>query len=136
MIKKCLRLFAAALVFTMPAIAIGGDCSQLAVTTTNNGDTSNVAFDVTGSAPLSFHAIVIGDTTGDTTFNLGGTTLTLGLVPPFFALPLGVSDANGDLSVDFDVPTGLGAWNGQSLGIEFVPPSLGFCTSNVASFSL
>ena len=69
--------------------------------------------------------------------NLAGTTLSLGIVPPFLVFPLGLSDMNGDLSTSFDLPSGIdGAFLGQSLGIEFAPPMIGFCTSNVATFML
>lgn len=137
MLRKLSQVLGAALLCALPANAVGGNCSSLAITTADNGDgTTHVAFDVTGSAANSIHLILIGDTVGDVTFDLAGTTLTLGLLPPFFGVPLGLSDAAGDLSVGFDIPAGLGDWNGQSIGVEFSTAGFGFCTSNVASFSI
>ena len=112
------------------------DCSQLAAAVTDNGVTQRVSFDVTGSLPHSLQALVVGQTLGQTTFNLPSATLTLGLAQPFFVVAIGVSDASGDASRSFVRPKGIAMdFNAQSVGVQFVP-ALSFCTSNVASFSL
>ena len=116
--------------------AVAQDCSQLNAAGANNGATQTLTFDVTGSSPLSFQALVFGQTPGQTTITLPSTTLTLGLARPFFVAPLGIADLSGNLSVSFEIPTGIGLqFHTQSAGVQFVP-TLSFCTSNVASINL
>jgi hypothetical protein len=117
-----------------------GQCSTLTVTgTVNPGET--VAIDVTGATASSLTLLAAGTTAGSTTIMLPGEDLVLGLAQPFVILPIGVTDANGSLSLSVDVPADVPAVPDETLTLQAVtvsfstgfPPSFTFCVSNTAT---
>jgi hypothetical protein len=70
-------------------------------------------------------------------------SLTLDVASPFGVLPLGFTDASGDVSVSFAVSSSIPAGvlpdltlTLQAVNVSFsgaMPPSLSFCTSNTAT---
>jgi len=133
--KNLLRGALAATLLSLPVVALPGDCSTLSVGTSSDGTRTTVTFDVTGSTPLSYQVLVVGQTAGPFSINLGTATLDLGIVPPFLALPLGTTDLSGDVSVTVDAPAGLGDYFGQAVGVTVIG-GLGFCASGTAAFTL
>lgn len=138
-----------ALVFALLAGGISAQCSTLTVTgAINFGET--VSFDVSGTTPNALTFLAASDDTGSSNFGFGPLgSVTLGLAEPFTLFPLGLSDANGDVGISFDLPAlPPGAPTGglpsstlyiQAVSIDFTfgfPPSLGFCESNVASVTV
>jgi hypothetical protein len=126
------------------AAAAQAQCSTLTATGTGAPGTS-VTFALDGTDAHAFAFLVIGDTQGTTTINLGPIgTLTLGLAAPFAPLPIGLTDASGDISRAIPVPSAFPASldlfaQGVTIGFSFVvgpPPSVSFslCASNVVGF--
>lgn len=115
-------------------------CSSLTVTNTNG----TVDLDLDGSDPMAFGFFVIGETAGTTTVNLGSwATFDLGLVAPFYPVPAGLTDANGDVSYSFELPANApaGTWYVQGVTVGFgITPGTGItfdvCASNVATLSI
>jgi hypothetical protein len=147
--KRFLALAAiAGLLVVLSAPARAQACSDLSVTgTVNPGQTLTIA--VTGATPDSFTALAVGEETGSTTLNFGPlASLTLGLASPFAILPLGVTDANGDVSVSFDIPSAPAnapslpnlTLNAQAVTASFSfgmgPPGLSFCVSDVEQITV
>jgi hypothetical protein len=119
---------------------VGGPCSTLTVTGTGAGGTE-LRFDLDGAAPDAPAVLVIGPTTGSFTIRFGPIgSLELGIVPPFAPLPMGITDGNGDVRLTIRVPDNLPGFdlNAQGFSIDFTvrPPTLEFCTSNVAPFHI
>ena len=119
-------------------------CATLTVTGTGAPGTS-VVLTIDGSAAGAFAALAIGDTAGTTTIPLGSLgSLTLGLAQPFIALPMGMTNANGDVSRTIQVPNGTSGIDlfGQGVTMVFTPPTgpglptITFCTTNVVPFHL
>lgn len=121
--------------------------AQCSLSVTGSGAPgSTLAFALDGSTAGAFCFLAIGETQGTTTINLGPLgTLTLGLAFPFAPVPIGVANAQGDVSFSLNVPSGLTTGidlfgQGITLGISMPgpggggPPSLSFCTTNVVSF--
>ena len=144
MLKNLLRAGAlTAAIFCLPAVA-GTECADLSVTTTPDpgGTTQDVTLAVTGSFDNALTFMAVGQTEGTTTFDFPLGSLTLGLELPFAIIPIGVTDAAGDLSLSFTTPAGTGITLFlQSASIDFTiggggPPSLDFCESNVATLDL
>ena len=105
---------------------------------------SSLELALTGSTPMSFAFLAVGDTLGTTSIEIGTlATLELGIEMPFIPLPLGRTDMNGDASLTIDVPStvtmGIDLY-GQGVGVDFdfgpTGPSLDFCVSNTVAFSL
>ncbi len=115
-------------------------CSTLTVTGTGAANT-NLVFALDGAAANSMALMVIGDTTGQFSVNLGQLgTLELGLLPPFAMSPMGFTNASGDASLTVRVPRRVAPadLHAQGFSVEFdmQGPSLRFCTSNVATFHI
>ena len=134
-----MRLILPSLLFvSLAAMASAQTCATLTVTGSGAPGT-DLTFALNGAAN-SPALLAIGDTAGTTTFNFGPLgSLTLGLAQPFVPLPLGLTDASGNVSRTVSIPAGLPAADlfGQGLTVTFtLPPTLGlsFCTSNVAAF--
>lgn len=130
------------LVSSLAALAFAGNpCSTLTVTGTGAPGT-DLRFDLDGGAANAPALLVMGQTAGSFSVNIGALgTLELGILPPFSMLPLGMTDANGDASLTVRVPNVSGVdLNGQGLTVELRinrgRPSLNFCTSNVAPFRI
>lgn len=128
--------------FAAPTLA--QNCSTLSIT----ADEETISLDLTGSSAEASTFLAVGDTLGATDFAfgpLGG--FTLDLAAPFAILPMGATDADGNISTSFDLPTTLGFdLNAQAVSADLVlniPPTPGelpitleFCTSNVEALSL
>lgn len=125
----------------LAGLAHAQNCGTLAVTGAGTAGTT-LDFSLTGATANSFAVVFVGENTGSTPIRLGmGTTLTIGLATPFFPLPLGRTDANGDVARQFTVPTRATtqhAVNGQAatFTLTWRPFSLGGCTSNVVPFNV
>ena len=100
--------------------------SSLTVTgTINVGQTVTAA--VTGAVPNAISFLGAGPTLGTTTFNLGPlTTFSVGLAQPFIILPMGMTDASGNVSLSASVPANLPpnviqnfTWHVQSVSLAF-----------------
>ena len=88
-----------------PAMA-QGPCSDLTVTGGAAGTTAT--FDLTGADPNAPATLAVGSTAGTTTFNIGPLgTLSLGLATPFGVIPMGMTDANGDVSLSLNIPSAI-----------------------------
>ena len=117
------------------------NCSSLTVTG-SGAPSTQLSFAVTGATANALTLVLVGDTTGSTVINTPFGTLTLGLAAPFIPLPLGVTNAQGAVTVQFNVPAGTPSADlfGQALTVGFSTgggrPSLSFCTSNVAGFHI
>ena len=120
-------------------------CAALSVTGTGAPGT-DLVFTLDGSTAGAFAALAVGDTTGTTTLNFGSLgSLTLGLASPFIPLPLGMTDASGDITRTLHVPNvtsipGVDLF-GQGVTFTFTfngpgLPTLTFCTTNVVPFHL
>lgn len=129
-----LKLVSLALV----AAFAGTPCSDLTVTG-SGGNNTTLTFALSGGAPRSPALMVVGDTTGQFSINIGNLgTLELGLLPPFGLVSMGFTDASGAASTSVRVPRnapGLDLF-AQGFTVQFSanPPSLDFCTSDVESF--
>ena len=134
----CLGLFAS---------HAAAQCATLTVTGTGAPGTS-LTFDLNGTDVHAFAMLAVGQTQGTTTIPMGPLgSLTLGLATPFIPLPLGFTNASGDVSRSISIPSGV-TWGVDLFGqgvtalFTFTPPapptppsfSLTFCASNVAGF--
>jgi hypothetical protein len=126
------------------SVASAQSCASLSITGTGAPGTS-VTFAVDGTAAGAIAALAISDAAGTTAINLGPLgSLTLGVASPFIPLPLGMTDANGDISRTIQIPNGnIPGVDlvGQGVTIAFTLngpglPTLTFCTTNVVSFHL
>lgn len=146
---RSILAFAAASLF---AASLSAQCATLAVTGTGAPGTT-LTFALDGSSANAVAFLVVGATQGSQTLPIGPLgTVTLGVAMPFLPLPLGPTDANGDVSLAAPVPSaatmGLDLF-AQGLTIGFtlptLPPTLppgggipsfGFslCASNVVGF--
>ena len=149
MLRRLLpALTVGAALFALPATALEGDCSSLSVSSATEGKTTTWTIDVTGSIADTLVFAAVGETAGETVFDLGALgSATICLAQPFILAPIGLTDANGDASLSFAVPAGdpLGIeLLAQAAAFEFsldlttVPPTFGLdsCTSNVEALSL
>ncbi|HZN40961.1 MAG TPA: hypothetical protein VFD82_19300 [Planctomycetota bacterium] len=141
LIATCLGLLA--------ATASAQSCATLTVAGTGAPGTS-LTFNFDGQASGAFAFLAVGATQGTTSIPFGPLgTLTLGLDAPFLSLPLGMTNASGDVSLSVPVPNGFPASldlfaQGVTAELTFTPPSpptpptigLTFCTSNVAGFHI
>lgn len=126
--------------------------AQCSLTVTGTGAPgTTVTFAIDGSSPGAFAFLAIGDTQGTTAINLGALgTLTLGLTFPFTALPVGMTNLQGDATLALDIPAGAqGSLDlfaqGVTLGVSLPGPGgpggpglpgLTWCTTNVAAFHI
>jgi hypothetical protein len=139
-------------------IACQTPCSTLTVTgTVNPGQT--VTIDVTGATPESITILAIAKDPGSTTLNFGPFgTLVLDLDSPFIPLPIGFTDAAGDLTWAVSIPANASPNAFQTAdaylqavtvdvtrpggGMPGMPPmgpflpTLSFCVSNVATLHI
>jgi hypothetical protein len=140
-------LLSASLV-SFAAVAPAQQCATLGITV----DADSVAINLDGPAPAlgsvlpNFAFLVLGDTLGTLPIDLGGLGgFTLGVLPNVL-LPLGATDAAGDVALTFPnapVPPELLQAQGLILSINLPQPPFGgapsvafsFCTSNVVAFS-
>jgi hypothetical protein len=134
-VAACLGLLA--------ANASAQTCATMTVAGTGAPGTS-LTFNFDGQASGAFAFLAVGATQGTTSIPFGPLgTLTLGLDSPFLSLPLGMTDASGDVSVSIPVPNGFPASldlfaQGVTAELTFTPPIIGltFCTSNVVGFHI
>jgi hypothetical protein len=96
---------------------------------------------VTGATADSLTFVVIGHD-GTTTIPLPGGGLVLGVDSPFLPLPLGVTDAAGDVSQSATVPANIppgviqnDTFTVQAVTVSFttMPFAFSFCVSNTAT---
>jgi hypothetical protein len=124
-------------VIAAPSVA---QCSTLTITgTINPGETITISVSGAPAEELTF--IAIGDA-GSTTIELPGDDLVLGLDAPFLLLPIGVTDASGDVSRMIGVPSNIPpAWihdhtftvQAVTASLNFMPFGFSFCVSNTAT---
>jgi hypothetical protein len=123
--------------FTVP-------CADLAISG-SGAPSGTLTFDLTGGAANALAMLLIGPQTGSTVIHLGALgTLSLGLDHPFVPAMMGLTDANGDASLDIQLPPGqlpLITLYAQAMTVAFTPPSHGppsfdFCTTDVVPFLL
>ena len=139
LVSVCLGLLA--------ANASAQSCATLTVTGTGAPGTS-LTFDLNATDAGAFAVLAVGQTQGTTTIPMGPLgSLTLGLASPFIPVPLGMTNASGDISRTIAIPAGV-TWGvdlfgqGVTAKFTFTPPapptppsiSLTLCASNVAAF--
>jgi hypothetical protein len=115
-------------------------CSTLTVSgTLNPGETITIS--VTGATPDSATLLVAGHA-GSTTIQLPGDDLLLGVDVPFVVVPLGMTDASGDVTFMASVPADFpAAWipndtftlQAVTIGFSSSSPPFAFCVSNTAT---
>jgi hypothetical protein len=139
----------------LATFATAQNCSSLSATNSTNGSRLNIA--LTNGAAGAPAILVIGQTAGSTSINLGLATLDLGVAGPFLPAPLGVTDTTGSASLSLRIPANLPGMNlvlqGFTLAIGGISlpggpglptgggfpggglpmPTLTFCTSNVVT---
>ena len=127
--------------------AASAQCATLTITGTGlPGTTLQVTHD--GTAANTLALLAVSETQGTNVVDLGPLgSLTLGVQFPLIPFPLGLTDANGDVSRSFDVPSaatlGFDVF-GQGVTLDFsfsIPAgggmptfSLSSCASNVVAF--
>ena len=121
------------------ATAASAQCGTLSIAGTGAPGTT-LTVSLHGS-PTAIAFLVVGDTAGTTSIPLGTTTLDLGIAMPFIPFGLGITNASGDVSQAFTIPSGIPTHTalGQGLTATFgMPPNfaLSICTSNVVSFTI
>lgn len=128
-------LLAAAL--AVPAAA--QSCSDLAIRGTGQPGTPLV-FAVRGATADAPTVLVLGPNAGSTTIRFGALrSLTIGLDRPFIVLPLGRTDANGDLVRTVTVPANVArqhALHGQAVTVDGRRRARTFCESDVEAFTI
>lgn len=97
--------------------------------------------ELTDATPEGFAILYVGEHTGSTTFSLGVVSLTVGLDGPFFAVPIGFTDAGGDASLPVMLPPVLPHQldlNAQAatFSLSGLPFGITACTSNVVAFTI
>ena len=120
-------------------------CSDLTVTGDGSPGTALV-FSIAG-APADAPTAVLAGFGGTGSFPPGMSFIDLGILPPFFPLGAGMTDANGDYSLTIDVPAMLRGYiqgHAQGISVEFTLPGrpggrpafpITLCTSDVEAFS-
>ena len=132
--------FAFAALLAAPAAA---QCSKLTVDGTGKAGTT-LKFTLSGAAKRKPAVLFFALKTGKTTIKVGPLgTLELGLASPVIPLFMRMTDAKGTATTSIRVPNGAKtaiSLHGQGTSVELVirrgPPSLKFCTSNVAAFKI
>ena len=129
----------------LAATASAQSCATLGITGTGAPGT-NLSVSVDGPAGPAIVFLVAGQQQGTLSFNLGPLgTLDLGLADVALVLPLGMADAQGDVSRSIPIPANLPSTIsmdvfGQSVGLGFsfqpLPPTFSLCTSNVVGFHI
>ncbi|MEO6596696.1 MAG: vanadium-dependent haloperoxidase, partial [Planctomycetota bacterium] len=113
-------------------------CGALTVTGTLN-PAQIITLTVAGATPLGEAFLLAGSDVGSTFIDLGALgSLTVGLVSPFTLLPIGQTNASGNLSYSFSIPANVPTSSlPTSLTLQVVtvtfafgPPILSFCVSN------
>lgn len=130
------------LALAAPLAAQGSSCSDLTVSGDGTPGTT-LSFAVTGSAADAFTFLLVGDTAGTTALPIPLGMIEIGLATPFVPLPLGLADANGDVSLDVMLPPALPSQVGlfaQSIALDLSigmgRPTLTACTSDVEGFNV
>lgn len=139
------RLTLACLALSLLALPLAAQepCSDLEILV----DGQTVTIDVTGAPANAATFLASGETPGETTIDVGELgSFTVDLDQPFAVLPLGETDANGELSVTIEVPTLGVTLHNQALTLEItleVPPPPGevplqveACESDVVEVAL
>ena len=127
--------------FALAGMLPAQNCGTLAITGSGAAGTQ-LGIGVTGATANAIAFVIVGQTTGTTTLPLPmGGSLVLGLASPFLPLPIGRTDANGDVSLQITVPAAVTqqiALNAQAaaIGFSFMPFSITGCTSNVVAFTI
>ena len=136
----------AAGLLVLAASAVAQPCSDLTITgSVNPGNT--VTLSVTGAPAGSLTLLGLGES-GTTTIGAGLFAFTIDLAWPFHILPLGMTDANGEVSVSIEIPSNIpqGVIPSMTLDAQAAtfglslptpanpgPPSFGVCVSDVES---
>lgn len=123
-----------------PIAAAQSSCGTLAITGSGAAGTT-LDIGLTGATANAFALVFVGENTGTTAIRLGPIRLDLGLATPFFPVPLGRTDANGDASQSFTVPNAVMqqyALNAQAatVTLSIFPFRFSGCTSNVVPFTI
>jgi hypothetical protein len=131
--------------FLATALLLAGvsqaQCGTLTVTGTGAAGTQ-LTLAVAGATANSFALLAVAENTGTTTIRLPMSgSLTLGLASPIIPFPLGRTDASGNASVSFTVPSQITTahnLNGQvaTFTLSFHPFGIAACASNVAAFAV
>jgi len=132
-----MKLITALSAFALFTALVPAQACTLSVTGTGAPGT-DLVFAAHGAAS-SFAVVAIGQTQGTT--NVPFLHLQLGLAEPFIVLPLGRTDANGDVSRTFTVPSRLTTQHnvfGQGIvvTVQFQPFSISGCATNVVPFTV
>src|SRR5262245_1135387 len=99
LVSVCLGLLA--------ANASAQSCAALPVLGTGAPGTS-LTFDLNATDAGAFAVLAVGQTQGTTTIPMGPLgSLTLGLATPFIPIPLGMTNASGDISRTIAIPAGV-----------------------------
>ncbi len=116
------------------------DCSSLAVLGSGLPG-SMVTFELTGGTPFASTYLLVSGAQG--VFELSVAPLgfvTLGVLPPWIPLPLGITDANGDATLSVQLPASPLApirLYAQAVSTEIQDPlALAYCTSDVVMFKV
>jgi hypothetical protein len=116
-------------------------CGTLAITGSGAAGTQ-LTVALTGATANGYALLAVAENTGTTTIQLPmNGSLTLGLATPIIPLPLARTDANGDGSITFTVPSRLTTatnLNGQAvtLALSLHPFGISACASNVVAFAV
>ena len=134
--------FLAALSLAALTATATAQCGTLTATGSGAPGTA-IDLTLTGSTAMAPAFLVVGDTLGPTSIQIGALgTLDLGLEMPFIPVPLGMTDMNGDASLTIDVPATVPSTldlHGQGVAVDFTVMggiSLDFCVSNTAAFTI
>ena len=123
-------------------VLAAGVASQACSKLTATGSSTGVSLELTGGTPNAVTFLAFGEQAGTTKFDFGPLgTLELGLASPLMVLPIGRTDAKGDLSLKVDFPKPVPAFEVKAQadnakldvsGGPLTTLTLKFCTSNVA----
>lgn len=136
-----MRTLFLASILTLAGLAQAQNCGTLTITGSGAAGTQ-VGVALTAAAANAFAVVFVGENAGATTLPLPmGASLSLGLAEPFFPVPLGRTDGNGDASLQVTVPSFISqqyALHAQAaaIGITWMPFGITGCTSNVVPLTI
>ena len=100
-----MRLFVLAIALLVIAVPSNGQVSLALTGNICAGD--SVTASVSGGGPMLLTMLAMGETTGSTTIGSGASAVTIGLDNPFVIIPIGFTDANGDVDLTINIPAGV-----------------------------
>ncbi len=97
-----MKLTIAALFLALAATTLSAQCSLSITGSVNFGQTCSIAFDGTGGNKL----VILGasESLGTTTFGSGLFAITLDIAQPLIMLPMGMTNAAGDCTLNITLP--------------------------------